>query len=134
LKEHLAIVLDEHGGTAGLVTMEDLLEEIVGEILDEYDDPLAPDAPTVGGEVQIAGSTHIGELNDRFGLSVPDMEHTTIGGVIFGMLGRLPIPGDRVSSGGALFTVVAMAGRRIDTVAVDLHTAGDRRADVREPT
>ena len=131
LKEHLAIVLDEHGGTAGLVTMEDLLEEIVGEILDEYDEPVAPDTAVVAGEVRIPGSTHIGELNDRFGLSVPDAEHTTIGGVIFGALGRLPTPGDRVSSGGALFTVISMAGRRIDTVAVDLHSVGDRRSDVR---
>ena len=133
LKEHLAIVLDEHGGTAGLVTMEDLLEEIVGEILDEYDEPIPPDAPPVAGEVRIPGSTHIGELNDRFGLCVPDTEHATIGGVIFGTLGRLPVAGDRVSSGGALFTVLTMAGRRIDTVGVDLHTAGDRRGEIREP-
>ena len=133
LKEHLAVVLDEHGGTAGLVTMEDLLEEIVGEILDEYDDPLASDRAPVSGEVHLPGNTHIGELNDRFGLSVPDTEHTTIGGVIFGALGRLPVVGDRVSSGGALFVVSAMDGRRIETVAVDLHTAGDRRADVRAP-
>ena len=133
LKEHLAIVLDEHGGTAGLVTMEDLLEEIVGEILDEYDEPVAPDAVPASGEVRIPGSTHVGELNDRFGLSVPDTEHTTIGGVIFGALGRLPVPGDRVASGGALFTVISMAGRRIDTIAVDLHSIGDRRTDAREP-
>ena len=133
LKEHLAVVLDEHGGTAGLVTMEDLLEEIVGEILDEYDDPIAPERQGATGEVRIPGSTHIGELNDHFGLSVPDTEHTTIGGVIFGALGRLPVVGDRVSSGGAVFTVTAMDGRRIETVAVDLHTAGDRRAEVREP-
>ena len=133
LKEHLAVVLDEHGGTAGLVTMEDLLEEIVGEILDEYDDPIAPERRGAKGEVRIPGSTHIGELNDHFGLSVPDAEHTTIGGVIFGALGRLPLVGDRVSSGGAVFTVTAMDGRRIETVAVDLHAAGDRRAEIREP-
>ena len=131
LKEHLAIVLDEHGGTAGLVTMEDLLEEIVGEILDEYDEPVPPDQVPSSGEVRIPGSTHIGELNDRFGLSVPDTDHTTIGGVMFGILGRLPVPGDRVTSGGAVFTVVSMAGRRIDTVAVDLHSAGDRRVEPR---
>ena len=132
LKEHLAIVLDEHGGTAGLVTMEDLLEEIVGEILDEYDDPIPIDAIATAGEVRLPGSTHIGELNDRFGLSVPDTEHTTIGGVIFGSLGRLPTPGDRIASGGAVFTVVSMAGRRIDTGAVDLHSAGDRREGIRD--
>ena len=132
-KEHLAIVLDEYGGTAGLVTMEDLLEEIVGEILDEYDEPAIPDAPPSAGEVLVPGATHLGELNERFGLSVPDGECTTLGGFIFGALGRLPSPGDRVSAGGAVFTVRSMEGRRIDTVAVDLHSAGDRRAE-RRPT
>ena len=132
-KEHLASVLDEYGGTAGLVTMEDLLEEIVGEILDEYDEPAIPDAPPSAGEVLVPGATHLGELNERFGLSVPDGECTTLGGFIFGALGRLPSPGDRVSAGGAVFTVRSMEGRRIDTVAVDLHSAGDRRAE-RRPT
>jgi CBS domain containing-hemolysin-like protein len=131
-KEHMAIVLDEYGGTAGLVTMEDLLEEIVGEILDEYDDPVSPDGPPSAGEVHIPGSTHIGEMNDRFGLSVPDEDYTTVGGFIFGTLGRLPKPGDRVSAGGAVFTVRTMEGRRIETVAIDLHSAGDRRAETRE--
>ena len=130
LKEHLAIVLDEYGGTAGLVTMEDLLEEIVGEILDEYDEPSIPDAP-LDGQVIVPGVTHIGELNERFALSVPDEECSTIGGFIFGALGRLPRLGDRVSAGGAVFTVQAMDGRRIDSVAVDLHSAGDRRSDKR---
>ena len=131
LKEHLAIVLDEYGGTAGLVTMEDLLEEIVGEILDEYDDPAPPDAPRSVGEVVIPGSTHIGELNDRFGLDVPDGDYTTIGGFIFGTLGRLPTVGDRVNAGGAIFTVRTIEGRRVETVAVDLHSAGDRRMEAR---
>jgi CBS domain containing-hemolysin-like protein len=130
-KEHMAVVLDEYGGTAGLVTMEDLLEEIVGEILDEYDDPIRPTAPPSAGEVVVAGSTHIGEMNERFGLSVPEEEYTTIGGFIFGTLGRLPSPGDRTSAGGAVFTVRTMDGRRVDTVAVDLHSAGDRRDGVR---
>jgi CBS domain containing-hemolysin-like protein len=131
LKEHMAVVLDEYGGTAGVVTMEDLLEEIVGEILDEYDDPVVPDAPPSAGEVVIAGSTHIGELNDRFGLDVPEEEYTTIGGFIFGTLGRVPRPGDRVSAGGAVFTVSTMEARRVEKVSVDLHSAGDRRAEAR---
>jgi putative hemolysin len=131
LKEHMAIVLDEYGGTAGVVTMEDLLEEIVGEILDEYDEP--PDAPEREGPdvVVVAGSTHIGELNERFGLSVPDEDYTTIGGFVFGALGRLPIVGDRVTAGNAVFTVREMDGRRIESLAIDLHAAGDRRAAVR---
>jgi CBS domain containing-hemolysin-like protein len=127
LKEHMAVVLDEYGGTAGIVTMEDLLEEIVGEILDEYDEP--PEHPEREGAdlVVLPGSTNIGELNERFGLAVPDENYTTIGGFVFGALGRLPVVGDRVVAGGAVFTVREMDGRRIESLAVDLHSAGDRR-------
>ena len=130
LKEHMAIVLDEYGGTAGIITMEDLLEELVGEILDEYDtlEDVTEPVLTRAGETVIAGSTNIGELNERFGLDVPDEDATTIGGFVFGILGRLPQQGDRVIAGGAIFTVKAMEGRKIDTLAVDLHSMGDRRA------
>jgi len=119
LKEHMAVVLDEYGGTAGIVTMEDLLEEIVGEILDEYDEPTPPEASEAAGEVVVAGSMNIGELNERFGLSVAEEDYTTIGGFVFGSLGRLPVVGDRVSAGGALFTVREMEARRIESVAID---------------
>jgi len=131
LKEHMAVVIDEFGGTAGLVTMEDLLEEIVGEILDEYDE--APDLPEREGVdlVVVPGSTNIGELNERFGLDVPENDYTTIGGFVFGALGRLPVAGDRVTAGGAIFTVREMDGRRIESLAVDLHSAGDRRERTR---
>jgi CBS domain containing-hemolysin-like protein len=131
LKEQLAIVLDEFGGTAGLVTMEDLLEEIVGEILDEYDEP--PDLPERQGadHIIVPGNANISELNERFGLSVPEDSYTTIGGFVFGALGRLPLAGDRTTAGGAVFTVRQMDGRRIESLAVDLHSAGDRRADHR---
>jgi CBS domain containing-hemolysin-like protein len=134
LKIHMAIVLDEYGGTAGVITMEDLLEEIVGEILDEYDTPEDSDAPvrTRAGETLVAGGTNIGELNERFGLDIPEDDATTIGGYVFGVLGRLPQPGDRVIAGGAIFTVREMEARKIDTLAVDLHSAGDRRAHDRE--
>jgi len=134
LKEHMAVVLDEYGGTAGVVTMEDLLEEIVGEILDEYDTPEDAEAPlhTRAGETLVPGSTHIGELNEHFSLTIPDVDYTTIGGYVFGMLGRLPVVGDRVIAGGAIFTVREMDGRRIESLSVDLHSLGDRRATDRE--
>jgi len=132
LKEHMAIVLDEYGGTAGVVTMEDLLEEIVGEILDEYDEAAEPFARPAAGEVLVPGNTNIDELNERYGLDVASEDYTTIGGWVFGMLGRLPLVGDRVTGGGAVFTVRAMDGRRIDSLAVDLHSAGDRRERARE--
>ena len=133
LKEHICIVLDEYGGTAGLVTMEDLLEEIVGEILDEYDDAVPGPANGTEGSPSVEGSEHVGELNARFGLAIPDEEYTTIGGFVFGTLGRVPRVGDRVSAGGAIFTVRELHGRRIARIEVDLHTLGDRRGAPRDP-
>ncbi|MEY4608795.1 MAG: hypothetical protein RL625_1012 [Gemmatimonadota bacterium] len=118
-KEHLAIVLDEYGGTAGMVTMEDLLEEIVGEILDEYDESPTTE-PTPTGARVIAGDTNIGELNTELDLTIPEEDFTTVGGYVFGLLGRLPVVGDRASGGGAHFTVHAMDGRRITKLAVEL--------------
>ena len=120
LKEHMAVVLDEFGGTAGVVTMEDLLEEIVGEILDEYDEAQLPVIPSPAGEVVVPGLTHIADVNDRYGLNVPDSDYSTIGGYVFGALGRLPSVGDRISVNGATFTVKTMDGRRIDMLALKL--------------
>ncbi len=94
---HLAIVLDEFGGTYGLVTMEDLLEEIVGEIQDEYDVAEHPEfADTTEGDVLINGGASISEVNDRFDLDLPEADFDTIGGFIFGALGRVPQVGDTV--------------------------------------
>jgi CBS domain containing-hemolysin-like protein len=114
LKTHLAIVLDEYGGTAGLVTMEDLLEEIVGPIYDEYD-PQVRMGPLEGAP-PLDGSLPISEFNTQFGASLDDTDYTTIGGYIFGQLGRLPRPGDRVTVGPLTLEVVEMEGRRVKTV------------------
>src|SRR3954449_12550493 len=118
LKTHLAIVLDEYGGTAGLVTMEDLLEEIVGPIYDEYD-PLDRIDP-VDGAPQLDGSMTISEFNSEFGANLDDTDYTTIGGYIFGQLGRLPRAGDRVSVGPFTFEVVEMEGRRVKTIRLHM--------------
>jgi putative hemolysin len=112
--------------------MEDLLEEIVGEILDEKDEPPEAESRESPDLVVVPGSTNIADLNERFGLNVPEEDYTTIGGFVFGLLGRLPVVGDRVTAGGAIFTVREMEGRRIETLAVDLHSAGDRREKERE--
>ncbi len=116
LKVHLAVVLDEYGGTAGLVTMEDLLEEIVGPIFDEYDrtDHVAADE---GGTV-IDGSTTISQFNTDYDATLDDTNYTTVGGLLFGQLGRLPKPGDQVNVGGFDFEIRSMAGRRVDRVRV----------------
>jgi CBS domain containing-hemolysin-like protein len=118
-KVHLAIVLDEYGGTAGLVTMEDLLEEIVGQIYDEYDRPEPGGRPsTVGPTPIIPGAMEVTDVNRVYGLKIDYTDYTTIGGVVFGTLGRLPKTGDRVELSGTTFEVVEMEGRRVGKVRV----------------
>jgi len=94
---HLAIVLDEFGGTYGLVTMEDLLEEIVGEINDEFDVEERDFESTPEGDVLIDGGVLLSEVNARFGMELPEEEFDTLGGFVFGTLGRVPALGDTVS-------------------------------------
>jgi CBS domain containing-hemolysin-like protein len=129
LKTHLAIVLDEYGGTAGLVTMEDLLEEIVGPIYDEHD-PQDRVGPTDGAP-RIDGSLPISEFNSQFDAALDDTDYTTIGGYIFGQLGRLPRVGDRVTVGPLTFEVVEMEGRRVKMVR--LHTSKPEEAAAPKP-
>ncbi|HYK82872.1 MAG TPA: hemolysin family protein [Gemmatimonadales bacterium] len=118
-KIHLAIVLDEFGGTAGLVTMEDLLEEIVGQIYDEYDRPTGEvRASAADGAPVVAGSTPIRDVNAKLGLQLPEHDYTTIGGYLFGVLGRLPKVGDQIAVKGAVFEIAAMESRRVGRVRV----------------
>jgi len=113
-KAHLAIVLDEFGGTAGLVTMEDLLEEIVGPIYDEYDRPPEPAAPATAGQgALLSGGMEIKSVNEAHGLALDDADYTTLGGLLFGALGRLPKVGDTITVPGAVFEIVEMDGRRV---------------------
>ena len=119
LKTHLAVVLDEYGGTAGLVTMEDLLEEIVGPIYDEYDPQDRPAASD--GVTALDGAMPISEFNSKYDATLDDTDYTTLGGYVFGQLGRLPRPGDRVTVGPHTFEVVEMDGRRVKSLR--LHTA-----------
>jgi CBS domain containing-hemolysin-like protein len=130
LKTHLAIVLDEYGGTAGLVTMEDLLEEIVGPIYDEHDpqDRLGPDE----GAPRLDGSMPISDFNTEYGGSLDDTDYTTVGGYVFGQLGRLPRVGDRITAASFSFEVVEMDGRRVKTIR--LHIARPEDAPPQEST
>ena len=128
LKTHLALVLDEYGGTAGLVTMEDLLEEIVGPIYDEHD-PQDRRGPDDGGP-RLDGSMPISEFNPEYGANLDDTDYTTIGGYIFGQLGRLPRVGDRVTVGPLTFEVIEMDGRRVKTIR--LHIAKPENAAAAE--
>lgn len=114
---HMAIILDEFGGTEGLVTLEDLIEQIVGEINDEYDEPEPEFTVTPEGDVLIDGGASIDEVNERFGMNLSSDDYDTIGGFIFGALGRVPQPGDavRVDGSGEL-RVEETEDRRISTV------------------
>jgi putative hemolysin len=113
---NMAIVVDEFGGTSGLVTLEDLIEQIVGEIQDEHEVEL-PDFVGREGRTLITGRVPIWQVNEKLGLTLSEEEHDTIGGYVFGGLGRLPKEGDVLEVDGGRFRVVAMAGRRVDRVA-----------------
>jgi magnesium and cobalt exporter, CNNM family len=115
LKIQLAVVLDEYGGTAGIVTMEDLLEEIVGEIYDEYDTADALPQSSKGG-VMLPGDMEIEDINERYKLKLPEDDYQTIGGFVFGQLGRLPVVGDIVRLETVRLEVTKMEKRRVGRV------------------
>ena len=129
-KFHMAIVIDEHGGTAGLVTMEDLLEEIVGEITDEYD----TDEPSVerlaGGALRVPGRTPIDEINELLGEELPSGEWDTVGGLVFDALGHVPTEGECARVNGFVFCAERVQGRRI--VSVRVTPAPDRSSEPEE--
>jgi len=115
---HMAIVADEYGSIVGLVTLEDCLEELVGEIVDEHDefDPEVTQLPS--GESIVDASMSIEDFNDHFSTRIPDDEHETIAGYLFGALERVPSPGERIEVEGWIFTVEELEGRRITSVRV----------------
>jgi CBS domain containing-hemolysin-like protein len=116
-RAHMAVVLDEYGGTSGIITMEDLIEEVIGDIADEYD--FAARTSIVSeGVLELAGSLSLIDVRSDHHLNIPDGEWTTLGGYVFSKLGRLPKVGDRVAFSGGELEVVAMAGRRVAAVRV----------------
>jgi CBS domain containing-hemolysin-like protein len=122
-KVSVAIVVDEYGGTAGLVTMEDLLEEIVGEIMDEYDreeHDRPPDITPAGDREYIVDARmNIDDVNEQLGLHLPTEDFESIGGYTFGLFGRVPVPGEHVViDGGVTLVVEKTAGRRLLSVRI----------------
>jgi putative hemolysin len=118
--EQLAIVVDEYGGTAGLVTVEDLVEEIVGEIRDEHEDGQAAEATPLGdGAWRLDGRARLEVLDERFGVEIEDAEYETVAGLVFSALGHVPKPGETVEWEGLRFTVEEVASRRIKTLRAE---------------
>ena len=120
-RHHIAIVLDEYGGVSGLVSLEDVLEEIVGEIVDEYDEALVEGIREVGeGVAEAMGRVHVDELNERLGISLPeDRDFDTIGGLVFSELGHIPAPGEQIQYDGVRITVLDATSRRVERVRIE---------------
>jgi CBS domain containing-hemolysin-like protein len=119
-RTQIAIVMDEFGGTAGLVSLEDLLEELVGEIEDEFDEP-EPEIVLAGDGIYLLdGRLRIADFNDRFGTELPTADYDTMAGLVFGELGREPVIGDLVDVDRAQLTVHTMEGHRITRLRLRL--------------
>ena len=126
-KTHMAIVTDEFGGVAGLVTIEDALEEIVGEIADEHDEAFSDGIRTVSPDVcEVLAHVPVARLNERMQMALPEEAgYETIGGFMFHQCGRIPEVGDRIESHGAVLEVLAATRRRIDLIRIE--RLGDER-------
>jgi putative hemolysin len=114
----MAVVLDEYGGTAGIVTMEDLIEEVIGDIADEYD-MVARESVEVNGVLELAGNLSLIDVRSDHRVSIPEGDWATLGGFVFARLGRIPRVGDRVVFPGGDLEVIAMDGRRVAGVRVN---------------
>ncbi|TDC81437.1 HlyC/CorC family transporter [Micromonospora sp. KC606] len=136
---HLAVVVDEFGGTAGIVTLEDLIEELVGEIHDGYDDAGAH----AGLPRVVDGRLNLADFAERTGVALPTGPYETVGGFVMAALGRLPVAGDEVpvsppdiepgESGGWLLRVLALDGRRVSQIAVSAARLPEQRREVTAP-
>ena len=117
----MAVVLDEYGGVSGLVTLEDVLEEIVGEIVDEYDKELAEGIRELDdGLAEVLGKVHIDEINERLDLDLPDDgDFDTIGGLVFSELGHIPAVGEELVCKNVRITVLEATPRRIERVRIE---------------
>ncbi len=115
---HMAIVVDEYGGTAGLVTLEDIIEELLGEIVDEFDleDPMIE--PMADGVVRVNAKMHVDEVNELISADLPEGDWDTIGGLVLSVLGRVPTEGESVDVDGWTLVAERVQGRRIGRVRI----------------
>ena len=132
-KNHMSIVVDEYGGTAGLVTLEDLIEELVGEIEDEFDTDAPAMVHLADGDVVVNATLNVDDLSEDLGLELPEGNWDSIGGLVLGLLGRVPAPGDSVVADGARLVVERVDGRRISQVRIVLPERS-AHGDTEEPS
>jgi CBS domain containing-hemolysin-like protein len=117
-RQHMAIVVDEYGGTAGLVTIEDLLEEIVGEIFDEYDIEETMIERVDENTIRVDSRVNIDEINELLGVNLAHNDIETIGGFVYSLVGKIPSPGEVVEFENLVFTVEKVIGRRISKILI----------------
>lgn len=117
-RQHLAIVVDEYGGTAGLITLEDVLEELVGEISDEYDVERPRVEHLDGGDIQVDGAVSIDEVSELTGYQLPQGDWDTVGGLLYNLLGHVPVEGEGADLDGRRFVAQKVDGRRITQVLI----------------
>jgi magnesium and cobalt exporter, CNNM family len=122
--QHMALVVDEYGGFEGIVTLEDLLEEIVGEIEDEFDLPDESVEQVDEDTIAIDGTFPIDDFNEQFAVALPQEDYHTVAGFVFGLLGHAPQRGDEVAHDGMLFSVLEVEGSRIDRLSVRFERYG----------
>jgi putative hemolysin len=130
---HFAVVIDEYGAMVGIATLEDLLEEIVGEIEDEFDVSEEPVEQIGEDSYRVDGMFSIDEFNERFGTDLPEEDFHTVAGFVFGQLGRAPEPGDDVSYDGMRFDVLEVEGNRIERIVVTFVERPQRHDPAAEP-
>ncbi len=119
LKSHMAVVVDEYGGTAGLVSLEDIIEELIGEIVDEFDDDVSLVEELGDGRLLLAGRLPVDDLEVLLEIDVPEGDWDTVGGLVFDLLGHVPTPGESVDYEGWCFSAREIDGRRISLVGVE---------------
>jgi putative hemolysin len=118
--DHLAVVVDEYGGTAGIVTLEDLIEELIGDIRDEYDVPDDEARQLRGGDLDVDGLMNLDDFADAAGTALPDGPYETVAGAIVATLGRLPKVGDSVELDGVRLKITKLDGRRAARIRVTI--------------